>query len=398
MLNITDMKKEEKKPPIFRLAFRPFFLFGSLFSVLAILLWGLFLNSTPLSFQPHGGWLWWHGHEMLYGFGVAIIVGFLLTAIQNWSGMPGLSGWPLAGLFGFWLIGRILMLYPLVAPQIIAIVDTLFLPLAALALGWPIVRAKLWRNLMFIPLLLLLAWVNGQSHWRLLDGSIQSLAATQGAILLITLIIVIMGGRVIPFFTANAMGRNKPQPNLMLEIFSILPLVIASLYIIVSQHLMPQVWLGILFLFSAVANAIRFGRWNGQLTFSNSLLWSLHLAYLLIIFSLGLLSCYHFGLPVPLTSALHGLTIGGMGLMILAMISRVSLGHTGRPLKVSKWMTISYLSIFLATLFRVVAPLTSDLPNTWYILSSILWVFAFMVFVTLYWPVLTQPRADGRPG
>lgn len=164
MLNITDLKQEQKKPPIFRLAFRPFFLFGSLFSVVALMLWAVFLNNPALAWQPYGGWLWWHGHEMLFGFSLAIIVGFLLTAIQNWSGIPGLSGWPLVGLFSFWLTGRLLMLFPVVPGEIIAIVDTLFLPLAAYALGRPIVAAKLWRNLMFIPLLLLLAWKIGRAH------------------------------------------------------------------------------------------------------------------------------------------------------------------------------------------------------------------------------------------
>ncbi len=398
MLNITDLKQEQKKPPIFRLAFRPFFLFGSLFSVIALLLWGAFLNNPALAWQPYGGWLWWHGHEMLFGFSTAIIVGFLLTAIQNWSGIPGLSGWPLVGLFSFWLVGRLLMLFPVVPGEIIAIVDTLFLPLAAYALGKPIVAAKLWRNLMFIPLLLLLAWTNGHNHYRLINGDMLSLPDTQATILIITLIIVIMGGRVIPFFTSNATRTQKPQPLMSLELLSIVPLGVVALYSLITGNLASELGIGILFLVAALVNLFRMGRWQGMLTWNNPLLWSLHLSYLLIAISLGLLGAYHFGLPIPLSAALHGLTIGGIGLMILAMISRVSLGHTGRMLQVGIWITLGYGALAVSAIVRVVAPLISNHPSSLYMISIACWVFAYLVYIVIYWPVLTQPRVDGRPG
>lgn len=398
MLNITDMKKEQKKPPIFRLAFRPFFLFGSLFSVLALLLWAVFLNDPTLTWQPYGGWLWWHGHEMLFGFSIAIIVGFLLTAIQNWSGLPGLSGWPLAGLFSFWLAGRLLMLFPIVPGGIIAIIDTLFLPLSAVVLARPIVAAKLWRNLMFIPLLLLLTWTNGHSHYRLIGGEMLSLPDTQATILIITLIIVIMGGRVIPFFTASATRTQKPQPIMVLELLSIITLGVAALYSLITGNLAPEPGIGVLFLVAALANAVRMGRWQSKLTFDNPLLWSLHLSYLLIAISLGLLGAFHFGLGIPLSAALHGLTIGGIGLMVLAMISRVSLGHTGRMLQVGIWITLGYGALAISAIVRVIAPLISNHPSSLYMISIACWVFAYLVYIVIYWPVLTQPRVDGRPG
>ena len=401
MINITDVKKEEAKPPIFRLAFRPFFLFGSLFSVLAILLWALFLNNSlniSQNFQPYGGWFWWHGHEMLFGFGCAIIVGFLLTAVQNWSGLPGLSGWPLAALFLLWLAGRLLMLFPVTSHTLIAIIDVLFLPTAALILCKPVVTAKLWRNLMFVPLLLLLSWANGYSHYRLLQGDAFSLPETQSTILIITMIILIMGGRVIPFFTANALNLKKPQPVFALELLSILPLVLVVFYSLIGRQITPDITVGILLLVAALANAMRFGRWNAKLTVSTPLLWSLHLSYLLIILSIGMLSLFHFGLNLSLSSTLHGLTIGGMGLMILAMISRVSLGHTGRPLKVGKLITFGYILLVTATIARVFTPLITNQPTNGYLLSAFCWIAAYFLFVLIYWPVLTSPRADGRPG
>lgn len=408
MINITDLKQEEKKPPLFRLAFRPFFLFGSFFSVIAISIWALFLMNPATQWQPMGGWFWWHGHEMLYGFCVAIIVGFLLTAVQNWSGIPGLSGKPLAMLFLLWALTRLLMLFPLLPVPVISILDTLFLPLAAVILARPIIAAKLWKNLMFIPLLLLLAWTNGLNHYQLHQGNTLSLPNTLDAILIITLIIVLMGGRVIPFFTVNALNLKfnslnqppieKPQPVLIIELLAIIPLLLATLYSLASHNLGPELLLGALFLLSAAANAVRLSRWRSTLTLDNPLLWSLHLSYLFIVLSLGLMGLYHIGIDIPLTSALHGLTIGGMGLMILAMISRVSLGHTGRPLKVGRWIMLAYVAIAIATILRVLAPLITYQLNTWYLLGSICWVFAYMAFVVTYWPVLTKPRADGRPG
>jgi len=398
VINITDVKKEDAKPPIFRLAFRPFFLFGSLFSVIAILLWALFLNNPSLSIQPYGGWFWWHGHEMLFGFGCAIIISFLLTVVQNWSGLPGLSGWPLAALFLLWLAGRLLLLFPITSHILIAITDVLFLPVAALILCKPIVTAKLWRNLMFIPLLLLLSWANGYSHYRLLQGDAFSLPETQSTILIITMIILIVGGRVIPFFTANALNLKKPQPVFALELLSILPLVLVVSYSLLSRQVTPDITVGILLLVTALTNAIRFGRWNAKLTVSAPLLWSLHLSYLLIILSIGMLSLFHFGLNLSLSSTLHGLTIGGMGLMILAMISRVSLGHTGRPLKVGKLITFGYILLVTASIVRVVTPLLTNQPTNGYLLSAFCWIAAYFLFVLVYWPVLTSPRADGRPG
>lgn len=405
MLNITDMEQEQKKLPIFRLAFRSFFLFGSLFSIIALLLWALFLHNPALFsinpqlyWQPYGGWLWWHGHEMLFGFSAAIIIGFLLTAVQNWSGIPGLSGWPLVMLFGVWILGRLLMLFPVIPPVMIALMDTLFIPLSAFLLSRPIIAAKLWRNLMFIPLLLLLAWTNGHSHYRLIGGDAQSLPDTQATILIVTLIIVVMGGRVIPFFTSSATNTTKPQTIFILEALSIGSLGLAMLYTLITAKLGVEPILGFLFLVATIANAIRISRWQTMLTLNNPLLWSLHLSYLLIILSLGLFSAFHFGLEIPLSAPLHGLTIGGIGLMVLAMISRVSLGHTGRTLQVGSLITFGYIALALSAIVRVIAPLLTSPSSSLYVVSAACWIFGYLAFVIIYWPILTKPRADGRPG
>lgn len=398
MLNITDPKVEEKKPPLWRLAFRPFFLFGSLFSVIILIIWGGFLTGVNINWQPYGGWFWWHGHEMLFGFICAIIVGFLLTAVQTWSNTLGLSGLPLAGLFSLWALARLLMLFPVISPTLIAVIDTLFLPLAALILLRPIIAAKIWRNAVFVPLLLLLAWTNGHGHFRFLNGDSIGLVDTQTTILLITLIMVILGGRVIPFFTANANRTPKPPPILFIEAVSIISVLVPMLYSLLTASLKPVTWLGFLFVVALIAHSIRLYRWQFKLTLDTPLLWSLHLAYMFITASFGLVACYHLGFGVPLTTALHGLMIGGAGLLILAMISRVSLGHTGRILTVNRWIITGFIALAIAAVSRIVAPFFTTQTINLYLLSIAAWVLGYLTFIINYWPVLTQPRSDSRPG
>lgn len=398
MLNITDLKTEQRKLPLFRLAFRPLFLFGTLFSVIALVLWGLFLTSPTIALQPYGGWLWWHGHEMLFGFVCAIIVGFLLTAVQNWTGIPGLSGWPLAGLFSVWLLARLLMLFPLLPGVLIAIIDVLFLPLAALVLARPVIASRNQRNLVFVPLLLLLAYTNAGSHYPIISSQGFALQWTLSTILTITLIMSVLGGRVIPFFTANATRTEKPQPLMALEVIAIGSVLLPLLYSLFTLDIAPNNGIGISFLIAVLAHTLRFARWQSWRTLDNPLLWSLHLAYLFIIAGFALLTAYHFGYAIPLTTALHGLTVGGMGLLILAMISRVSLGHTGRMLIVNRWIAISYAVLALAAIARLCAFFAPAFTIHLHVASIAAWVLGYLIFAVIYWPVLTQPRIDGRPG
>ncbi|MCB1668755.1 MAG: NnrS family protein [Pseudomonadales bacterium] len=398
MLNITDLKAEQRKVPLFRLAFRPFFLFGCLFSIFSLIIWGSFLSNPAINMQPYGGWFWWHGHEMLFGFVCSIIVGFLLTAVQNWSGLPGISGWPLAGLFALWATGRLLMITPVLPPIVIAVVDSLFLPAAAAVLAHPVITTKLWRNLVFVPLLLLLALVNATTHYQLINGSNFSLPWTQSAILIIALIMSVLGGRVIPFFTANATRTEKPQPLVWLEVLAIGSVVIPLFYSLGSGDIGTNKLVGGCFILATVSHTLRFARWQCWLTLNNPLLWSLHLAYLFIIVGFALLASYHLGFNITLTTALHGITVGGMGLLILSMISRVSLGHTGRMLIVSQWIVGAYVALAIAAVVRLVAPLATGYTTHMYLLSIAAWVAGYLIYAVVYWPVLTQPRLDGRPG
>ncbi|RLA02673.1 MAG: NnrS family protein, partial [Gammaproteobacteria bacterium] len=167
-INIDNSQRALQIPAILRLAFRPLFLGGTLFSIFAIG-WWIYFWLDPFSWQPHGGPIWWHGHEMIFGFGVAIVTGFLLTAVQSWTGVIGLRGKPLAALALTWLAGRILVAFKLgLAGWVIAAIDVSFLMGAAVAMAYPIIKVKQWQNLMFIPILTLLAITNATSHWAIL--------------------------------------------------------------------------------------------------------------------------------------------------------------------------------------------------------------------------------------
>ncbi|RKZ99575.1 MAG: hypothetical protein DRQ47_10815 [Gammaproteobacteria bacterium] len=231
MQPIMDNKELDKIPAIFQLGFRIFFLSGALFSVIALFLWGtMFFHG--MSIQPFGGSFWWHSHEMVFGFSTAIVTGFLLTAVQTWTGIPGVKGNRLSILFILWLCARLLLLFPgNIHMAVISTIDLLFLPLVALALGYPILRIKQWRNLVFIPILLLLFLENFISHYGLWTENLaMTRYGTWSAVVTVIMLISIMGGRVIPFFTARATGTEQPTPIGWLELLANIPLLLLVIY------------------------------------------------------------------------------------------------------------------------------------------------------------------------
>jgi uncharacterized protein involved in response to NO len=395
---------------MFRLAFRPFFLGGALYSIIALALWGVFWI-TGLDWVPYGGWIWWHAHEMLFGFVVAIIVGFLLTAVQNWTGQESLSSWPLAALFGLWLLARIFLLYPVTAIEaLLPWLDLALIPVAAWILGRLVWRARQVHNLVFVAILLLLTVANAQMHWAISsgDGGLAR-SASQTAMFIIVFVMVIMAGRVIPFFTANGTCTRRVEPNKLIEALSLGTVgLLVLLQISSAIQYLPSWLIASLFLLAAVVHFLRLLRWRPWITYREPLLWSLHLAYLFIVLGLFLCALRYAGLSLELLSGfasqyatiLHSFTLGGMGLLILAMMSRVALGHTGRPLTVSSWVTFGYLCVIAAYLSRVWLPLLLPATNHYlsYLLSIFLWMLGYGLFVIVYLPILSKSRADGRPG
>ncbi len=383
---------------LFNLAFRPFFLFGSLFSLLAILLWA-FVFPMKVQIDLYGGTMWWHIHEMLFGFVAAIVVGFLLTAVQNWSGIPGIKGKTLFGLFFIWLLARTMMFLPSYLNHwFIASIDILFLPAAAIALAYPIIKTKLWRNLMFIAILLGMTAANLMFHKAVLFSQPELLyTASNAMIFLVVLIMCILGGRVFPMFTANGTQTQRVHSILAIEVASILSVVIVLLIHVLPLEISSQVKSSLYFV-AATVHAIRAARWRIWVTFKTPLVWSLHLSYWCIV-----LGFFLFGLSEALgwvsrSQAIHTLTIGAMSGMILSMISRVSLGHTGRKIAVGRLMSIGFTALFMAFVVRVFGHHIID--NYFHIinLTAAFWAIAFICFIWNYLPILISARLDGRPG
>lgn len=399
-VNIDDSQTALEIPPLLRLAFRPLFLGGTIFSIIIVAWWSYFwLN--PFNWQPYGGPIWWHGHEMLFGFGVSIVVGFLLTAVQTWTGVIGLRGRPLFVLAFSWLLGRLLLAFGAGFPLWVVMAgDLLFLILAAIAMAYPVFKANQRQNMIFVPILAILALLNGVSHWGVVTNQPAiAQVSLHGAIMMFVLIIAILGGRVIPFFTANGAGVEKKPPIKWLEIVSIASIMLLVAVAFVGFNKVPNNLLLTVSSIAAIANGWRFLRWNGQHCAKIPLLWSLHLSYAFIPLGFIVLALYAAGYTASLSAALHCFTGGAMGGMILAMISRVTLGHTGRPLQPPKLMSIGYSAIIVGAILRVVFPGWFPEGSSWAIgLAGGLWILGYGIYVFYYGPMLVAARADGRPG
>nr|WP_136250029.1 NnrS family protein [Ningiella ruwaisensis] len=397
MINITDNAKEQKIMPFWRLGFRPFFLFGSAFAFIAIALWLLALKGV-LSSSPFHSVIWWHSHEMLFGFTTAIIAGFLLTAVQNWTGIPGLKGKSLIFLFSVWLAARLLLLANLEIPVfIIALVDLVFLPLVAFFLARPVLRIKQYRNLVFVPLLLLMTIANIFTY--LPAFGLSESFARQGfyaMVMLVTVVVALIGGRVIPMFTANGTQTQKVQPIRWVELSCIALLIAIAVGMLFSLNANI---LGALSVLAAAFHLFRSLYWRPWVTLKVPLVWSLHLSMFFIPLGLGLLALHYFTSLISLSAAIHSLTVGVIGGMIIAMMSRVSLGHTGRMLQTSSITVIAYVAIALAAISRslLVWLVPAHITNLW-VLSGLLWCLSFACFLWIYLPILISPRVDGRPG
>lgn len=400
-MQITDLNTEQRITPLWRQAFRPMFLLGTSFSVLAMLLWVLTLTGH-MQFQPFANVLFWHSHEMLFGFVSAIVIGFLLTAVQNWTGLRAPHGSSLLFITLLWVSGRLVVLFGHHLPwYLVALIDLSFLPVCAWLLARPLWQAGQKRNLFFVPILLLLTACNAVMYIGVVTHRYDLMQlGSQNAIWLITLLMAIIGGRVLPMFTANGTQTPKVAAILWLDraALSTLWLLFAVHFFSLLPYLPAKVTSG-LFALSALLNALRCLRWRPWLTIKVPLLWSLHLAYWCIPIALALYSLRYAGVNISNSVILHVLTVGAMGGMILSMMARVSLGHSGRALKPHKLMSLAFILLFAAALSRTV--LLWLWPNhtlQWIIVAAVGWILAYVLYIVLYLPILTTPRADGRPG
>ena len=383
-------------PEVLRVGFRPFFLLGSLWAALAMAIWVGVLSggvALPTAFDPVG----WHAHEMLFGYLGAIAAGFLLTAVPNWTGRMPVSGWPLAVLALIWLAGRVAVAFSAqLSPGLVALVDLAFLVALAGLILREIVAGRNWRNLMVLALLAGLIAGNALFHWQVARGAYAAGGAglrlgLAAAVMMITVI----GGRVVPSFTRNWLVKQgsaaRPAPFGPVDKAAIiLSLTALVAWVAAPAHLVT----GVLCLLAGVAQAIRLARWSGLHTGGEALVWVLHAGYAFV--PLGFLVAAAGVLwpgagTVMGTGAQHVWMAGAIGLMTLAIMTRASLGHAGRPLHAGRAVTALYLLLILSVLARFVAGVMPGNMGLLH-LAAAAWIAAFGGFAILYWRILTCPR------
>jgi uncharacterized protein involved in response to NO len=378
-------------PAVLSYGFRPFFLLGSIWAGLEVLAWlPMFYGELSLTtvFSPRD----WHVHEMLFGYVPAIIAGFLLTAIPNWTGRLPLQGRPLLGLVLAWLAGRLAVLLSAeIGWLAAALIDVAFLALMAAAVAREIIAGKNWRNLMMVAVLSLLAIANFAFH---VEAHVEGIAevSTRAGIALVIMLITVVGGRIIPSFTRNWLMRRPPgrmpAPFGRFDQFC-MALSAASLVLwLVAPNGAPA---GMALLSAALFNALRLARWAGDRTLADRLVLILHVgfAFVPLGFFLGALAA--FGL-VPPSAGIHAWTVGGIGIMTLAVMSRASLGHTGRPLSASPALQAVYAVAAIAALARICAVVEPQLSIPLLHVAAFGWAGAFLGFAALYAPLLCRPK------
>lgn len=388
-------------PVLLAYGFRPFFLLTGIYAVVAVLGWMGFLFAgwpLPLGWSPFK----WHSHEMLYGLVSAAIAGFLLTAVTNWTGSAPLRGRALLALVGLWLAGRVFMwLATWVPGWLVAAVDLSFLAFLTLYLLRVLLRFGNHRNLILAAVLAILWLGNLLMHMGFMTGTTAWLRiGEQLGFDLIILLMAVIAGRITPAFSANWLRLKGADPESVLRPAWVERTALISLAVLVPLDALgaPAVLVAVVVLVAAVSNAVRLGLWRGWLVRTEPLLWILHLAYAWIVAGLVLRFWVLSSGALPASLWQHTVGVGAIGILLLGVMTRVAMGHTGRALQLVKCGIWIYVAIIAAALLRVLTAAGILNFRVGLTLAALAWVLAFGLFVVLYWPILTSPRADGRPG
>jgi uncharacterized protein involved in response to NO len=395
MTSSAEQMRAWDGPALLTYGFRPFFLGGAVWAALAMALWLPMLTghlALPTAFDPVS----WHAHALLFGYLGAVVAGFLLTAVPNWTGRLPIVGWPLAALVGLWLLGRAAVLTSAHWPAaLVAAADLAFLLALAAAIAREIVAGRNWRNLIVLAMLGALILGNAVFHWEAARGDF----AAQGYGLRIGLgagvmMIAVIGGRIVPSFTRNWLvkqggGRLPAPPMQTFDKLALLVLLAALIVWIVA----PDAWLaGTTLLSAGLLHAVRLARWTGDRSAPEPLLWVLHAGYALL--PLGALALGLATLRPDLIGTSGGQHIwmaGAIGLMTLAVMTRATLGHIGRPLAAGSGTTTIYLLVILATVARLLSGLLPGMAPAFWSLSALAWIAAFGGFALLYGGLLLRP-------
>ncbi len=394
---------EDRKVSIHALlanGFRPFFLAAALLATVAVPIWLLALNAAASVGGRYLEPMAWHSHEMVFGYASAVVAGFLLTAVRNWTSRPTATGGSLGALVVLWALGRAVLLGSSVLPPLlVALVDIAFLPAVALVIARPIVASGSRRNYVMVAILGLLTAANVSVHLDALGVLPRwQLRGTHAGVDVIVLLAAIIGGRVIPMFTRNSTGSKSVVSSKPLDLAALAALAVYG----ALDVALPQSSVTSLVAFvAAVLIIARAARWGTIAALRQPLLWILHLGHAWIAVGLALRAATAIAPSIPASAATHALTVGAIGSLTLGMMVRVSLGHTGRKLAARPIAVLAFALLTLAVLARVFGPIATRGGGSyfrWLLLSGTAWSLAFALFVVAYAPVLARPRVDGKPG
>lgn len=401
MLDTYTTSGQATDPPVpamLRLGFRPFFLGALIFAELTVALWTLVHTfSLPLALAPISPFQW-HAHEMIYGYGLAVIAGFLLTAVRNWTGEQTVHGWPLLGLVGLWAGARISMFAGTGLLYAAAVLDLSFMALLMMAVAKPVIRARQWKQVGILSKLSLLAAGNVLFYMGCFGYLEQGVYwGIYGGLYLVVGLILTVGRRVIPSFIQSGVGYPVSLFNSRWVDIASLVLFLALFVVAVftgARQLVPYLAAALF-----AVNAVRLAGWHTPGIWRKPLLWSLYLAYGFIVAGFLLLALSGFA-GVSRFAAVHALAYGGIALITMSMMARVSIGHTGRDIHTPPPLVWHALATLVAgSLVRVVLPLAAPAHYlAWIALSQLLWLVAFGLMAAVLVPILVAPRADGRYG
>jgi len=386
-------------PVILSRGFRPFFLFGALYAAILVTLWIAWYFGyidVPSALPPTA----WHAHELLFGYVSTIIAGFLLTAVPNWTGRLPVVGWPLAVLFSCWLFGRIVLAFSAGLPELIVALATLVFPVTlATVIGREVVMGKNWRNLKVLIVLGVFTFAQALFHyelWRSGDVTYGDRLAIATTIMLI----MIVGGRIVPSFTINWMKRVNPGAlPAPFGRYDKLAMGVGGAALI-GWVLLPTLsdyarLVGVVLVIAGLVHSVRLMRWRPYRTFREPLVAVLHIAYLFV--PVGFLIAGYAAFTDDYsagTGAIHAWTVGAIGLMTLAMMTRTSRGHSGQPLKAPPPTVAIYLAILVAAISRIIVAFLPEFANILMPIAGLGWVLAFLGFAITYAPMLLGRRKD----
>lgn len=378
-------------PAILSFGFRPFFLLAGIWAALSMVLWVFLLSGhtrLPTLFDPVS----WHAHEMLFGYLGAVLAGFLMTAVPNWTGRMPIVGWSLAWFAALWLAGRVAVAFSAPAPLMAAIVDLAFPVALALSMAREIVAGRNWRNLPVLALIGVFILANVLFYRAALSGEYAAgdIGLRIGLAAAVTLISLI-GGRIVPSFTRNWLAqRASPARPVAFGSSDRAVLVIGFVALVFWIFHPAHLTTGVGLLLAGIAHLWRLSRWSGHHTGAEALVWVLHAGYAFVPLGFVTMGAAAIGW-LPQAAAQHVWMVGAIGLMTLAVMTRASLGHAGRPLTASRATATLYLAVIGAVAARLFYGLWPEIPGFLH-LSAGLWIAAFIGFVVVYWPVLVHPR------